>query len=124
MSNITVEIYQTTEEINLNEGDFNVVILGGRPATPYAHDHDTLYYRKSVLDSSLNEKQALLVSGSNIKTINNTSILGSGNIVVEGGEGGGITAEKIRVVNSMPITFAEGDICFNASDNGLYIGVD
>lgn len=32
-----------------------------------------------------NAKQDLLVSGTNIKTINGNSILGSGNIVVEGG---------------------------------------
>lgn len=34
-------------------------------------------------------KQDKLVSGTNIKTINGTSILGSGNIVIEGGSGGG-----------------------------------
>ena len=32
--------------------------------------------------------QATLVSGTNIKTINNESILGSGNITIEGGSGG------------------------------------
>lgn len=36
----------------------------------------------------LSLKQDTLVSGTNIKTINGTSILGSGNIVIEGGEGG------------------------------------
>lgn len=34
-------------------------------------------------------KQDLLVSGVNIKTINSTSLLGSGNIVISGGGGGG-----------------------------------
>lgn len=34
-------------------------------------------------------KQDKLVSGTNIKTINGQSILGSGNIVIEGGSGGG-----------------------------------
>ena len=34
-----------------------------------------------------NGKQAALVSGTNIKTINNTSILGSGNITIQGGSG-------------------------------------
>ena len=33
-------------------------------------------------------KQATLVSGTNIKTINNNSILGSGNINISGGGGG------------------------------------
>lgn len=38
-------------------------------------------------------KQDTLVSGVNIKTINNLSILGSGNITIEGGGGGGGTVE-------------------------------
>lgn len=37
--------------------------------------------------SSWNGKQEALVSGTNIKTINNTSILGSGNIDIQGGGG-------------------------------------
>lgn len=37
----------------------------------------------------LDSKQATLVSGVNIKTINNNSLLGSGNITIEGGGGGG-----------------------------------
>ena len=43
----------------------------------------------SELELSLDGKQPVLVSGTNIKTINGTSILGSGNIVIEGGSGGG-----------------------------------
>lgn len=39
------------------------------------------------LNSALNGKQATLVSGTNIKTINGTSVLGSGNIVISGGAG-------------------------------------
>jgi hypothetical protein len=35
----------------------------------------------------VDNKQDTLVSGTNIKTINNTSILGSGNIDIQGGGG-------------------------------------
>lgn len=42
----------------------------------------------SVLQA-LNAKQAVLVSGQNIKTINGLSLLGSGNISISGGGGGG-----------------------------------
>jgi hypothetical protein len=42
----------------------------------------------SNIQTQLNAKQATLVSGTNIRTINGTSLLGSGNIVIEGGEGG------------------------------------
>ena len=41
---------------------------------------------KQVHDDS---KQDLLISGTNIKTINHQSLLGSGNITIEGGGGGG-----------------------------------
>lgn len=46
------------------------------------------YYTKSETDTLLNAKQDTLVSGTNIKTINNESILGSGNIDIQGGGGG------------------------------------
>lgn len=40
-----------------------------------------------TLISQLDSKQATLVSGSNIKTINGASVLGSGNLVISGGGG-------------------------------------
>ena len=42
---------------------------------------------KIDVENALNEKQNTLVSGTNIKTINNQSILGSGNITIQGGSG-------------------------------------
>ena len=48
----------------------------------------TNYYTKSETDDLLDGKQATLQSGTNIKTINNESILGSGNIDIQGGGGG------------------------------------
>lgn len=50
-----------------------------------SHNHDDRYYTESEVDTALGGKQATLVSGTNIKTINNQSILGSGNISVQGG---------------------------------------
>lgn len=44
-------------------------------------------------NQDLSVKQDVLVSGTNIKTINNTSILGSGNISIEGS--GGLTQSQI-----------------------------
>lgn len=44
--------------------------------------------------SELNDKQDTLVSGTNIKTINGESILGSGNIEIQGG--GGVTPEQLN----------------------------
>lgn len=44
------------------------------------------YYTKNEVDTALGGKQATLVSGTNIKTINGQSVLGEGNIVIEAGE--------------------------------------
>lgn len=52
----------------------------------------TNYYTKSEVDNAItaatSTKQDTLVSSQNIKTINNESILGSGNIDIQGGGGG------------------------------------
>ena len=53
--------------------------------TAYTPTDLTNYYTKSEVNTALNAKQNTLVSGTNIKTINNESILGSGNIEVQGG---------------------------------------
>ena len=55
------------------------------------------YYTKAQTDTALATKQATLVSGTNIKTINNESILGSGNIEIQGG---GVTVDSTWVANS------------------------
>ncbi len=56
----------------------------------------TNYYTKSETNTLLNGKQATLVSGTNIKTINNESILGSGNIDIQGG--GGISSGEVQTM--------------------------
>lgn len=48
-------------------------------------------YTKTEVDTALATKQATLVSGTNIKTINNESILGEGNITIQGG--GSVTVD-------------------------------
>ena len=58
-----------------------------------------------ALNTLVNTKQETLVSGTNIKTINGNSILGSGNLVIEGGGSGGDTnvIETVKV-NGTPLT--------------------
>ncbi|MCX7759435.1 MAG: hypothetical protein N2169_07525, partial [bacterium] len=51
----------------------------------YSHNHDDKYYTETEVDTLLSQKQNTLVSGTNIKTINNQSLLGSGNITIESG---------------------------------------
>lgn len=51
-----------------------------------------------VTNKGLSTKQNTLVSGTNIKTINNESILGSGNITIQGGSGGSGDENVIEIV--------------------------
>ena len=56
------------------------------------------FYEKSEVDTALSSKQATLVSGTNIKTVNNQSLLGSGNISVSGG---GLSIDDVYPVGSI-----------------------
>ena len=47
---------------------------------------DALTTRVEDVETAMNDKQDLLVSGTNIKTINNQSILGEGNLEITGGD--------------------------------------
>ena len=49
--------------------------------------------------TALDGKQETLVSGTNIKTINNESLLGSGNISIQGGSGGDANIIEVVKVN-------------------------
>lgn len=60
--------------------------------------------------------QETLVSGTNIKTINNQSILGSGNITIQGGSGGG--------ENVVELTQAQYDAITEYAENTTYIITD
>lgn len=54
--------------------------------------------------TQLATKQDALVSGTNIKTINNESILGSGNITIQGGSGGDTNVIETVKVNGTALT--------------------
>lgn len=90
-------------------------LLGGKADTATT-------YTKSEVDNAITAatatKQDTLVSGTNIKTINNESILGSGNIDIQGGGGKAIeagrgisitTGETADTINStLPISAGTG----------------
>ena len=50
-------------------------------------DNNGLSYFWGKIKTLINGKQDTLVSGTNIKTVNNESLLGSGNITIQGGGG-------------------------------------
>lgn len=52
---------------------------------PYTDLEGVIDGSNNTLSSLLSEKQDTLVSGTNLKTVNNTSLLGSGNIALNGG---------------------------------------
>ena len=70
----------------LGEGDVTIEGGGSADLTGYLtkDEASTTYASKTDLQG----KQEVLVSGTNIKKINGRSLLGSGNIVIEGGAGG------------------------------------
>jgi hypothetical protein len=53
------------------------------------------------INEIVDDKQDTLVSGTNIKTINNTSILGSGNIDIQGGGGSYTAGDGIDITNNV-----------------------
>lgn len=57
-------------------------------------------YDKSQTDNLLSNKQDTLVSGTNIKTINGESVLGSGNIVISGGGSSLPSTAETRSIDS------------------------
>lgn len=69
-------------------------------------------YVKAITNADINSwnnKQNLLVSGTNIKTINSTSLLGSGNIVISGG-----TPTNVKVNGTSITVGGEADIITNS----------
>lgn len=92
-------------------------LLGGKADTATT-------YTKTEVDNAItaatSTKQDTLVSGTNIKTINNESLLGSGNIDIQGGGGGGkavtggtnisvTTGETVDTVNcTLPLRVGSG----------------
>lgn len=65
------------------------------PVTATAASGSAVPFTSGGAYTALGGKQDTLVSGTNIKTINSTSILGSGNIDITGGTGGYVTLSAV-----------------------------
>ena len=65
----------------------NTLTLTAQDGLTLTQSDDVATISGATLESSIATKQDTLVSGTNIKTINNESILGSGNIDIQGGGG-------------------------------------
>ena len=102
---ITNALSDKAQMIELTQAEYNALV-DKDPDTLYAiTDAPTIdmsnYYSKDETDDLLDEKQETLVSGTNIKTINNTSILGSGNINIQGGGSSYTAGDGIDITNDV-----------------------
>lgn len=84
--------------ISIQEGNTSLYVPDGYTDTSYdvVYENDLSGYTTSsevnaAITAATSTKQDTLVSGTNIKTINGNSLLGSGNIVIQGGGGTGGT---------------------------------
>ena len=87
----------------------------------------TNYYTKTETNTLLGGKQNTLESGQNIKTINNESILGSGNIDIQGGStytaGRGISIANDVISFSLPISAGTGSNSIAEGDGTTASGI-
>lgn len=72
------------------------------------------------LDDKLAAKQDTLVSGQNIKTINNLSLLGSGNIVIQGGGGEQVQSDWTETDSSDPAYIKNKPTLATVATSGSY----
>ena len=103
----TTDVYTKTETDTMLEG---MVICtdddGSASTASFDAQADTVWHKAQTLSSAQQAQarsnigaQEALVSGTNIKTINNESILGSGNITISGGGGGSGEANVIESIS-------------------------
>ena len=84
--------YKTTESKNVFGGsNYDCVLMGNSTRPYYSNNGSDFSGNELALKSDIDTKQDTLVSGTNIKTINNQSLLGNGNISISGGSGGSDT---------------------------------
>ena len=99
-------------------------VTNGQDGTGGGSDYSDLTNKPSINDvtlegnKSLSELgvQATLTSGTNIKTINNESILGSGNIVIEGSGGDFPSAAKTLLITILRAGVYTSDQSDNIDD--------
>ena len=95
LSNLNTEENASQHEVNIAidrqmfSGDYDDLI--NKPVIPENVSdltNDLDFVESGDMTTALANKQDVLLSGTNIKTINNQSVLGAGNITIQGGGGG------------------------------------
>ena len=125
-----IEDENAAKSVTLTQAEYDALVSGGTvdPNTFYIISDSSIVYMtsadtESAITQAVSGKQDILVSGVNIKTVNNQSLLGSGNIDIQGGGGSTYTAGRgIDITNdtisfSLPISASTGtDALIMASD--------
>lgn len=127
------------QDANGNEYNLQDTISGYQNSTQVnsaISTHNSSNSAHSDIRTEVSGKQATLVSGTNIKTINNNSLLGSGNISISGGTWGQITGtlsnqtdlntalsnkvdtSSLAQVNPMITSYVSGTSGYNIWANG------
>ena len=91
--------------------------LGGSGSTAWGGITGTLS-SQTDLNSALAAKQATLVSGTTIKTINGASVLGSGNLVVTGASSFETVAKNLSAVGAT-LSYSGGNLSSVAYSGGI-----
>lgn len=105
--------------------------LTNKPVVDQTYDGTSANAQSGIaVAEAISGKQDTLVSGTNIKTINNTSLLGSGNIAVQetisdlatirSGASAGATAVQPATLNGY---VAKSEVWYDSTSSTLYIGV-
>lgn len=114
-------LVQSTSPVNkfITSGTYTGEADNTQPLTPTDKEQMETAIQKNTDDiiDLQNNKQNVLISGENIKTINNESILGSGNIEIGGGGGG--TSNYNALTNKPKINNVELNGNKTSSDLGL-----
>ena len=111
--------YQSKSQVDANIADKVDKHNNSNSAHPYIQS------RVDSVQTQVNRKQDTLVSGTNIKTINNQSVLGSGNLEIQGGAEYGFTG-IITGTSANPtdgVTLANGTYLADPSKATSYINL-
>jgi lipopolysaccharide export system protein LptA len=109
-----------TGNIYMNNGDISL----NSDSTLVVHSWEQIVNDSTgdALSAVLNDKQDTLISGTNIKTINNQSLLGSGNITIQGGSGGDTNVIETVKVNGTALTPDSNKAVNISAVTEVYIG--
>lgn len=90
----------------------NSTTFGALPVATYPSLTELSYVKgvTSSIQTQLGSKQDTLVSGTNIKTINGSSIVGSGDMVIGGGGGGDMYLANVQTITGAKTFGSAGDV--------------